>query len=166
MAMKMNSLESLFVDQLKDLYNAEQQIIKALPKMVDAAKSNMLKQGFQQHLDTTRQQAQRLEQIFNDMNEKPSGKKCVGMEGLVKEGEQIIKELKNDQDALDAALIASAQKIEHYEISGYGTARAYAKMLGKHDAAGLLDKTLKEESQTDERLTTLAESHINIQAMS
>ena len=166
MAMKMDSLEALFVDQLKDLYDAEHQIIEALPKMAETAKSRELKQSFNQHLETTRQQAKRLEEIFSEMNEKPGGKKCVGMQGLIKEGEELIKEKKADPDVIDAGLIAAAQKVEHYEISGYGTARTYAEMLGRDNAARLLQRTLDEEAQTDEKLTQLAESHINIQAMS
>lgn len=165
MAMKMNSLEELFIDNLKDLYDAEHQIIKALPKMVDAASSSDLKNGFQQHLNVTKEQVKRLEQIFTEMNQKPSGKKCLGMEGLIKEGQEVMTELKSDPDALDAGMIAAAQKIEHYEISGYGTARTYASTLGHQRAASLLEKTLQEESQTDEKLTRLAESHINVEAM-
>jgi ferritin-like metal-binding protein YciE len=165
MAMKMNSLEELFIDNLKDLYDAEHQIIKALPKMVDAASSQDLKKGFQQHLDVTKEQVKRLEQIFTELNQKPSGKKCLGMEGLIKEGEEVMSEMKSDPDARDAGMIAAAQKIEHYEISGYGTARTYANTLGHQRAASLLEKTLQEESQTDEKLTRLAESHINVEAM-
>ena len=166
MAMKMNNLEALFVDQLKDLYDAEHQLIDALPKMANAAHSRDLKQGFEQHLNQTREQARRLEQIFSDLDEKPGGKKCVGMQGLIKEGEELIKEKKADPDVIDAGLIAAAQKVEHYEISGYGTARTYAEMLGKNEAARLLQRTLEEESQTDEKLTQLAMSHINVEAMS
>jgi ferritin-like metal-binding protein YciE len=165
MAMKMKSLETLFVDSLKDLYDAEHQMIEALPKMAEAASSSDLKQSLNQHLQVTRRQAQRLEQVFSAVNEKPTRKKCVGMEGLIKEGEQHFKELKNDKEALDAELIASAQKVEHYEIAGYGTVKTYAQMLGRQEAANLLDQTLSEECATDERLTRLAESHINVEAM-
>ncbi len=165
MAMKMDSLENLFVEDLKDLYNAEQQIMQALPKMIQAAHSQDLKQSFQQHLQVTQEQAKRLEQIFSNLNQKPTGKKCLGMEGIIKEGEQDMQELKSDPDLLDAGMIASAQKIEHYEISGYGTARTYAEELGLDQAASLLEQTLKEESQTDQKLTQLAESHINMDAM-
>ena len=165
MAMKVNSLESLFTETLKDLYDAEHQIIKALPKMAEAASSPDLKKGLEQHLEQTRQQAQRLEQVFSAVGEKPSRKKCMGMEGLIKEGEEHMKELKSDKDVLDAGLIADAQKVEHYEIAGYGTAKTYAEMLGKTEAVRLLDQTLTEEYATDERLTRLAESHINIEAM-
>jgi ferritin-like metal-binding protein YciE len=165
MAMKMNSLEKLFVDSLKDLYDAEHQIVDAMPKMVDAASSQDLKQGLKQHLDVTKQQVQRLEKVFSAVDEKPGRKKCIGMEGLIKEGEHHISEHKNDKDALDAVLIAAAQKVEHYEITGYGTAKTYAEMLGHQEAAKLLDQTLSEEYSTDERLTKLAESHINVEAM-
>ena len=166
MAMKMNSLEGLFTETLKDLYDAEHQIIKALPKMADAASSADLKKGFQDHLQQTQQQAQRLEQVFSTVNQKPSRKHCMGMEGLIKEGEEHMKELKSDKDVLDAGLIADAQKVEHYEIAGYGTAKTYAELLGNQEAVRLLDQTLSEEYATDERLTKLAESHINIEAMS
>lgn len=165
MAKNNNSLEKLFVDSLKDLYDAEHQIIKALPKMADAAKSQELKTSLNQHLETTRQQAERLEQVFGVLNEKPARKKCMGMEGLIREGEQHIQELKSDPKALDAGLIASAQKVEHYEIAGYGTAKTYAQMLGHKEAVRLLDQTLSEECETDENLTKLAEGQINAMAM-
>jgi ferritin-like metal-binding protein YciE len=165
MAIKKNSLEKLLVDNLKDLYDAEYQIIKALPKMSQAAKSKDLKTSLNQHLDQTRQQAERLEQVFQALNQKPTRKKCVGMEGLIREGEQHMEELSDDQDALEAGLIASAQKVEHYEIAGYGTAKTYAELLGNREAARLLDQTLSEEYATDEKLTKLAEGHINLEAM-
>jgi ferritin-like metal-binding protein YciE len=164
MAMKMNSLEALFVEQLKDAYDAEQQLMKALPKMADAASSQDLKQGFQTHTDQTRKQAERIEKIMQKFDEKPSGKKCVGMEGLIKEGQELMSERGIDKDVLDAGLIAAAQKVEHYEISTYGTLRTYAETLGHHDVAQMLQQTLEEESQTNEKLTRLAESHINIEA--
>jgi ferritin-like metal-binding protein YciE len=166
MAMKMHSLEELFIGELKDLYDAEHQIMDALPKMAKAAQSQDLKNGFEQHLQQTREQARRLEQILTKMNQKPGGKKCVGMQGLLKEGEEMMKEAKKDPDVIDAGMIAAAQKVEHYEISGYGTARTHAHLLGMHDAANLLEMTLQEESQTDQKLTRLAESHINVDAMS
>ncbi len=166
MAMKSNSLEKLFVESLKDLYDAEHQLINALPRMADAATSQDLKRNLQQHLDTTQEQTRRLEKVFQAFNEKPSRKKCVGMEGLIREGEQHMKDMMNDKDALDASLIADAQKVEHYEIAGYGTVKTYAQMLGNQEAARLIDQTLSEEYATDERLTKLAESHINIKAKS
>jgi ferritin-like metal-binding protein YciE len=163
MAEKLNKLEDLFVDSLKDLYDAEHQITQALPKMIDAAKSQELKKGFKDHLEMTRRQTERLEQVFKEMKMEPKAKKCVGMQGLIKEGEEVMKEAE-DPDVRDAALIASAQKIEHYEISGYGTARAYAEALGHPSIAKVLDQILEEESNTDEKLTRLAESHINAKA--
>jgi ferritin-like metal-binding protein YciE len=164
MAGKMTTLEDLYIDTLKDLYSAENQIIKALPKMAKAANSPELKRGFERHLEQTRQQVSRIEKIFSSQeNASPRGKKCVGMEGLIQEGEEIIKE-EADPAVKDAGLIAAAQKVEHYEIAAYGTARTYAKTLGYHEAARLLQQTLDEESQTNENLTALAESHINIDA--
>ncbi|MFZ6030173.1 MAG: ferritin-like domain-containing protein [Chloroflexota bacterium] len=163
--MKIQNLEELYVDVLKDLYDAEQQIMKALPKMAKAAHSTELRQGFEEHLTQTERQAARLEQIFSAMDTKPGGKKCIGMEGLIKEGEEIMKEAKKPSDVLDAGLIAAAQKVEHYEISGYGTARTYAQLLGESDAAELLQQTLEEEALTDEKLNQLAEGFINLEAM-
>lgn len=159
-----NSLETLFVDSLKDLYDAEHQILDALPKMAQNAQSRELKMGLQEHEQVTRQQAQRLEKVFQAVGERPSRKKCIGMEGLIKEGEHHMKELKSDQEALDAALIGAAQKVEHYEIAGYGTAKTYAQMLGHQEAANLLDQTLSEECATDEKLTKIAEGQVNRRA--
>lgn len=159
---KMKKLEDLFVDSLKDLYDAERQMVTALPKMMEAANSQDLKNGFKEHLEVTRRQTERLVQIFSEMKMDPKGKKCVGMQGLIKEGEEIMKEA-GDPDVMDAGLIAAAQKIEHYEISGYGTVRAYAQALGHQNIAGILDQTLKEEGQTDKKLTAMAEGHINAQ---
>jgi ferritin-like metal-binding protein YciE len=164
MAKKLNSLEDLFIEQLQDIYDAEQQLIKALPKMAEAAHSPDLKTAFQQHLAQTQTQARRIEEIFSGREEKPQGKKCVGMEGLIKEGEHLIKEENITRDVRDAGLIAAAQKVEHYEIASYGTVRTYADTLGYHEAAKLLDRTLEEESMTNEKLTALAESHINLEA--
>ncbi len=155
-----NHLEGLYVDMLKDLYSAEHQIIKALPKMAKKAHSPELKQYFEEHLAQTEQQAQRIEQVFNNLEGSPKGKKCVGMEGLIAEGEEVMKE-GFQGEVLDAALIAAAQKVEHYEIAGYGTARTFANTLGYTEAAKLLQQTLEEESQTNEKLTRLAESGVN-----
>jgi ferritin-like metal-binding protein YciE len=165
MAKKVSNLEDLLVDQLKDLYSAENQIVKALPKMAKAAKSPALKKGFEEHLEQTKRQATRIEQIFekHGLEGSPKGKKCVGMEGLIKEGEEVMKE-DMDPDVMDAGLIAAAQKVEHYEIASYGTARTYAQTLGYTEVAQLLQQTLEEESRTNEKLTTLAESHINTNA--
>lgn len=165
MAQNLKSLESLFVEELQDLYDAEKQITSALPKMAKAANSKELKQGFEEHLEQTKEQISRLEQIFDELEEKPTGKKCVGMEGLIKEGEKLIEEKNADPDARDAGLIAAAQKVEHYEIAGYGTARTYAEQLGKDHFADLLQTTLDEEYQTDEKLTSMAVERINWQAM-
>lgn len=162
----MENLEELFIHELKDLYSAENQLIEALPKMAKAASTPELKQGFEMHLKQTQEHAQRIEQIFEDFGRKPGGVKCKGMEGLIKEGEEAIKE---DADAAvkDAALIAAAQRVEHYEIAGYGTARTFARHLGNDKAAQLLERTLQEEGETDKKLTQLAESgpHINKMAM-
>ncbi len=160
---KVTNLDELFVDTLKDLYDAEQQIIKALPKMIDQAQSPDLKQGFQEHLDVTHKQVDRLDQIFKEMKMQPQGKHCKGMEGIIKEGNEVMQEA-SDPMVRDAALIAAAQKVEHYEIAGYGTARAYAQALGHQNIATLLDQTADEEGKTDKKLTKLAESHINAKA--
>ena len=163
--MKLNSLHDLYINEIKDLYNAEQQIIKALPKMTEAASSPDLKRAFEEHLAQTRLQAERLEQIFQKLGEPAKGQKCKGMEGIIDEGEDLM-----DKDApasvSDAALIASAQRVEHYEIAGYGTARSFARRLGFEDHAQLLQETLDEEAQTDKRLTSLADSYINEEAKS
>jgi ferritin-like metal-binding protein YciE len=161
--MKFQTLQDLFVDTLKDLYNAEGQIVKALPKMEQAAHSSDLKQGFQMHLDQTHHQVERLTQIFQDLNLRPEGKTCKGMEGIIAEGQELMRDA-GDPDVLDAGLIEAAQKVEHYEISSYGTARTFAHRLGYTNAAQLLQQTLDEEKQTDEKLTVLAERSINQQA--
>jgi ferritin-like metal-binding protein YciE len=163
MAGKMKNLEDLFVHTLEDMYDAEKQIVKALPKMEEHANSNELKQGFKDHLEVTKRQIERIETIFKDMKKEAKGTHCKGMEGLIKEGEDMMKE-DMDSKVKDAALIAAAQKIEHYEIAGYGTARAYAEALGHKDFARLLDQSADEEGQTDEKLTKLAEGQINPKA--
>lgn len=160
---KMKNLDDLFVDTLQDLYDAEQQIVKALPQMEQKAHSNELKQSFKQHLEVTQKQIERLDQIFNELKMPARGKHCKGMEGLLKEGQEIMKE-EMDPAVMDAALIAAAQKVEHYEISGYGTARSYAQALGHQNAAKMLDQTANEEGKTDKMLTTMAEDHINKRA--
>jgi len=158
-----NSLQQLYLEQLKDLYNAETQLVKALPKMAKAAKSEALREGFEQHLDQTRGHVQRLEQIFEAMEESPKGRKCAGMQGLVEEGEEVMDE-NSDSNALDAGLIAAAQRVEHYEIAGYGSVCAFAEMLGESDAVDLLQQTLNEEKETDEKLTEIAKQ-ANAEAM-
>lgn len=154
--MKIESLRDLYVDQLKDLYNAEQQLIKALPKMAKAATSEELRAAFEDHLGQTRQHAQRIETIFEKMGEKAAGKKCKAMEGLVKEGSEVMEEDMED-GIKDAAIIAAAQRVEHYEIAGYGCVKAYATRLGDENAASLLEQTLQEEKQADELLNGIAE---------
>ena len=161
--MALGSLHDLYVEELRDLYNAENQLLKALPKMARAASDESLRAAFEEHLEVTRGQVDRLDRIFKKLGEKPTGKKCVAMEGLIKEGKEMMEE--NAAPAvLDAALIAAAQKVEHYEIAGYGTVRTYARMLGYEEAADLLQETLDEEGETDQKLTDLAESVINVEA--
>jgi ferritin-like metal-binding protein YciE len=162
--MDINSLEKLFVHELKDLYSAEQQILEALPKMADKASHPELRQAFERHRDQTEQQVKRLEQIFDSLEFQPGGHKCKGMEGLIEEGEEVMKDAENDE-VRDAGMIAAAQRVEHYEIAAYGTARTYARMLGRADAAQLLQQTLDEEGETDKKLTQLAESRVNPDAM-
>jgi len=160
--MPTDGLRELYIDELKDLHNAENQLVKALPKMAKAASSEELRQGFEEHLEQTKEHVQRLEEIFKALDESPKGKKCVGMEGLVKEGSEIMQE-DFDDSVLDAALIGAAQRVEHYEIAAYGTVAAFAKLLGETQHASLLEETLEEEKETDEKLTELAEE-INAQA--
>jgi ferritin-like metal-binding protein YciE len=163
--MKLNSLHDLYITELKDLYDAENRITKALPKMAEAANSQELRNAFEQHLEQTRRHTQRLEQIFQQLDESPKGQKCKGIEGIIDEGEDMM-----DEDApaavSDAALIGAAQRVEHYEIAAYGTVRTYAMRLGFQDQARLLNETLQEEGETDKKLTSLAESYINEEARS
>jgi ferritin-like metal-binding protein YciE len=155
--MKEAKFDELFKEELEDLYDAEKQIVQALPKMVEAASSEELKSAFEEHLEQTKEQVKRLERVFKAIGEKPQGKTCEGMQGLLKEGEKMISEIPKSP-VLDAAIIGAAQKVEHYEISGYGTARTMAEMLGQQDAAELLEETLEEEKTTDENLTEIAEA--------
>jgi ferritin-like metal-binding protein YciE len=156
------SLNDLFIEQLRDLYDAENQLIKALPEMAEAANSDQLREGIEEHLEQTRGHAQRLETIFENLGEKAKGKKCKGMEGVIKEGSEVLDE-DMDPNVKDAAIIAAAQRVEHYEIAGYGTARTFANLLGEREAASLLEETLNEEKETDAKLTKLAEG-INVAA--
>jgi ferritin-like metal-binding protein YciE len=165
MASKITSLEGLYTDMLKDLYSAEKQLVQALPKMAKAAQSADLKKAFEEHLKQTEEHVARIERIFSDMDSSPRGKKCVAMEGLVAEGKELLEE-DVDPDVLDAGLIAAAQKVEHYEISSYGTARTWAERLGRDKAARLLQQTLGEESAANDKLTQIAESHANLRAQS
>lgn len=160
--MKESVLRKLFVDELKDIYSAENQLVKALPKMAKAATLAELKSGFEKHLEQTKGHVVRLEQIFDALDEKPTGKKCMGMEGLIKEGGEAAEEDYED-DVKDQGLIGAAQRVEHYEIAAYGTVRALAEKLGDDSAVDLLSKTLQEEKDTDSKLTDLAEK-MNIEA--
>jgi ferritin-like metal-binding protein YciE len=159
--MKESALKELYIDELRDIYNAENQLTKALPKMAKAATSEELRAGFEEHLEQTKGHVERLEQIFKELGERPTGKKCKGMEGLVEEGKEMIDE--QEGEMLDAGLISAAQRVEHYEIAAYGCVRTYANLLGEDDAAELLEQTLKEEKETDQKLTKLAEK-INVEA--
>jgi ferritin-like metal-binding protein YciE len=161
--MPAETLQDLLVEELKDLYSAENQLVKALPKMAKAANAPELSEAFEEHLEETKGQVERLERIFEGLEGSPKGKKCVGMEGLIEEGKEIISE--HDKSSLrDAALICAAQKVEHYEIAGYGCARTFAQLLGMDDAVALLQATLDEEGNADKKLTELAETIINVEA--
>ncbi len=162
--MPQQELKELYIDELKDLYNAENQLVKALPKMAKAANSEELRAGFEEHLEQTKGHVQRLEQIFEMLGESPKGKKCKGMEGLIEEGSEMIEE-DFEGSVKDAGLIGAAQRVEHYEIAGYGTVKAFAETLGETEHVSLIEQTLQEEKETDEKLTELAEQ-INSQATS
>jgi ferritin-like metal-binding protein YciE len=162
--MKMDTLQKLYTDELRDLYNAENQLLKALPKMAKAASSEDLKDAFEKHLEQTKGHVKRLEQVFEELDEKPKGKTCRAMKGLIEEGSEILEQ-KGEESVLDAGIIVAAQKVEHYEIAGYGSARTFAHLLGQDKAAELLQATLDEESETNELLNRLAESVINPEAM-
>jgi ferritin-like metal-binding protein YciE len=153
--MEMDSLRKLYVDELKDLYSAEKQILQALPRMAKKAKNAQLKQAFELHVQETQKQVERLDQVFEMLGKSPRGKKCKGMEGLLEEGKEMMQE-DMEPEVMDAALIAAAQRVEHYEISGYGTARALGEHLGHARAAKLLQQTLDEESAADEKLTKIS----------
>jgi len=154
--MHKDSLRSLYIDELRDLYHAETQLVKALPKMAKASSNDLLREAFREHLRQTSEHVSRLEQIFEQLDEKPSGKKCLGMEGLVKEGAETMKEGYVDE-LMDAAIIGAAQRVEHYEMAGYGTVRTFAEVLGENDHASLLEQTLEEEKQADQKLTELSQ---------
>lgn len=160
------TLEKLFIEQLKDLHSAETQLVTALPKMAKAASTPELQEAFNMHLDQTRNHVQRLEQLFETLEQSPRGKKCKGMEGLIEEGNELLQEKAQfDAETLDAGLIAAAQKVEHYEISAYGTVRAFAEELDRKDAVKILGQTLDEEYAADRKLTTLAENRVNREAL-
>ncbi|MDB5293419.1 MAG: hypothetical protein JWL69_4660 [Phycisphaerales bacterium] len=161
--MQLHELKDLYVDQLRDLFSAENQIIKALPKMAKAASNEQLAQSFQEHLEQTRGHVDRLKQVFDQLGKKPTGKVCKAMQGLIEEAKETMDE-SEDPEVMDAGLIASAQRVEHYEIAGYGTVRSFAKLLGDDAAARLLQQTLNEEGETDKKLSRLAETTINVEA--
>ncbi|MDB4875680.1 MAG: ferritin-like protein [Gemmatimonadetes bacterium] len=161
--MELETLKDLYVDELKDLYSAENQILKALPRMIKVSTHPQLKRAFTTHERQTREHVKRLERICKELGVSPKGKKCEGMEGLLKEGKSLIAE-KPDPEVLDAGLLSAAQHVEHYEMAGYGTVRTYARQLGYENQAELLQRTLNEEGETDHLLTALAESSINVDA--
>jgi len=161
--MEMDNLRELLVDELKDIYNAETQLTKALPRMAKKASNPQLKNAFETHLRETEAQIDRLEQVFESLGEKAKSKTCAAMKGIIEEGKEIMGEDMAD-DVMDAALIAAAQKAEHYEIASYGTVRSWAQLLGEQQAVKLLQQTLDEEGNTDKKLTKLAESMINVEA--
>ncbi|MBA2271441.1 MAG: ferritin-like domain-containing protein [Chthoniobacterales bacterium] len=161
--MELETLRDLYLHELKDLYSAERQMIKAIPKMVKAATNRQLAAAFKQHLEQTKEQAKRLEDLLAKHGESVRGPKCQGMEGVLKEGDEMIGE-DADEEVRDAGLIAAAQRAEHYEIAGYGCARTYAELLGDKQGAKILDRTIKEEGATDLKLTKLARSVINVKA--
>ncbi|HEX6961463.1 MAG TPA: ferritin-like domain-containing protein [Lacipirellula sp.] len=161
--MKLESIDALFELELQDLHSAEQQLVKALPKMAETASSDELKQAFETHLEQTQEHLQRLEKILGDLNLRAGKHKCKAMEGLIAEAQELVKADGLDS-VRDAAMIGAAQRVEHYEIAGYGTARTYAEMLGHADAAQLLQQTLDEEKETDELLSGLALSSVNVEA--
>ena len=163
--MKIDNLEELLTDELKDLYSAENQILKALPKMAKTAKSKELRMAFEEHLKQTENHVKRLDQVATELGFSPRGKKCVGMEGLLEEGKEIMTNgSKDPASPMEAGMIGAAQKVEHYEIASYGTASAHARQLGFQSVAKLLDETLEEEKMTDEKLTKLAQTQVNVQA--
>jgi len=162
--MEIDSLRKLYVEELKDLYSAEKQILQALPKMVKKATHPQLKSAFQEHLQVTQVHVERLESIFEGLGKPARGKKCKAMEGLLEEGKEVMAE-DMDDDVMDAALIAAAQRVEHYEMAGYGTVRTWAQEMGETAAAKLLQQTLDEEGDADKSLTKLAETTINVEAM-
>ena len=163
--MKLETLHDLLVSELRDLYSAENQIIKALPKMAKTASSEELQGAFEEHLEQTREQVTRLEKIAKQLDITLRGKKCKAIEGLIEEGKEMMSE-DAEADVMDAALIAAAQKVEHYEMASYGCARTWARLLGEDEIADLLQTTLDEEGETDKRLTELAESRVNAEAAS
>jgi ferritin-like metal-binding protein YciE len=162
-SLKLESVRDLLLAELRDLQDAEKQLVKALPKMAEAASSTELKEAFTHHLEETRKHVTRLDRVFENLNEKATGETCQAMKGLVREGEQFIR-AEGQPDVRDAGLIGAAQRVEHYEMAGYGTARTLAQCLGFHDIAQTLDQTLKEESAADKKLTEVAQGNVNVTA--
>jgi ferritin-like metal-binding protein YciE len=161
-SMKLENLQQLYLKELRDLYSAENQITDALPKLIDAAHNSELKNALQDHLNVTQTQIARLEQIFQSLNEKPSGETCNGMKGVIKEGDEMVS-AGGDPSTVDAGIISAAQRVEHYEMAGYGTVRTYAELLGRDQDATLLQQTLDEEEEADQTLTQIA-STVNVEA--
>ena len=162
--MTVKTTRDLMIDELRDIYHAEKQLVRALPKMAKAAKADKLRQAFEQHLDETKGQVERLDQVFQQLDTRSSGKRCEAMEGLIAEAEEVMEEI-TTPEVLDAAMIAAAQKVEHYEIASYGSARALAEALGHREVAQLLEQTLDEEKQADEKLNEIALSEVNKTAL-
>lgn len=162
--MKIENMEDLFLDEIRDLYDAEKQLVKALPKMADAATSDKLRQAFESHLEETRGHVERLERIFGQLNQKSSGESCDAMKGLIKEGEQMVDHIE-ESPLRDAGMIGAANRVEHYEIAAYGTACTFAQMLGYNEAMQLLQQTLEEEKAADQKLTRIAEGMVNERAL-
>jgi ferritin-like metal-binding protein YciE len=162
--MKLDTLKTLYINELRDLYNAENQLVKALPKMAKAASSEELKDAFQKHLKQTKFHVERLEEVFEEIGEKPKGKTCKAMKGLIEEGSEILRE-DGEESVIDAGIIVAAQKVEHYEIASYGSVRTFAQLLGKNRSVELLQTTLDEESETNEALIQLAEGIVNPEAL-
>ena len=162
--MKLDTLKTLYTNELRDLYNAEGQLLKALPKMAKAASSDELKDAFEKHLEQTKSHVERLEEVFEDIGEKPKGKTCRAMKGLIEEGSEILQE-DGEESVIDAGIIVAAQKVEHYEIAGYCSVRTFAQLLGKDRSAELLQTTLEEESEANQLLNKLAEDIVNPEAL-
>ena len=162
--MKLDTLKTLYLNELRDLYNAEQQLVKALPKMAKGASSEELQEAFEKHLEQTKTHVERLEEVFQDIGEKPKGKTCQAMKGLIEEGSEILKQ-DGEESVIDAGIIVAGQKVEHYEIASYGSVRTFAQLLGKDRSADLLQTTLDEESEANELLNKLAEDIVNPEAL-
>ena len=163
--MEITTLRDLFQEHIQDLYSVEEQILEALPEMIEAATDPELTAGLQNHLQETRRQAERIEEIARIMSFDPNGAKCDGMKGILKEGNKLVSKEVDQDDVMDAAIIAACQRVEHYEIAVYGTARTYARMLGETEVVSLLEQSLEEEKNADRKLTDVAESHVNLRAM-